>query len=319
MPELSFEVPNLVNWAIPAFLLLLVAEAVFSALDQRALFEVRDTFASLAMGLGNVLSNLVVKAFIFGVYWFVYDATGFFRDALGPDRWYAWVLLFFAEDLSYYWFHRISHGSRYFWASHVVHHSSQKYNLSTALRQTWTGNLSGSFVFWLWLPLLGFHPVMVMTLQSVSLIYQFWIHTEAIGRLPRPIEWVFNTPSHHRVHHASDVKYLDRNHAGVLIIWDRLFGTFQPEEERPTYGLTTNIDTYNPFRIAFHEWAALWRDVRRPLPWRDRLGYLFGPPGWSHDGSRRTTRQLREELARRNAVSPVPRFEAAPEEAPTLP
>ena len=319
MPELSFEVPNLVNWAIPAFLLLLVAEAVFSALDQRALFEVRDTFASLAMGLGNVLSNLVVKAFIFGVYWFVYDATGFFREALGPDRWYAWVLLFFAEDASYYWFHRISHGSRYFWASHVVHHSSQKYNLSTALRQTWTGNLSGSFVFWLWLPLLGFHPVMVMTLQSVSLIYQFWIHTEAIGRLPRPIEWVFNTPSHHRVHHASDVKYLDRNHAGVLIIWDRLFGTFQPEEERPTYGLTTNIDTYNPFRIAFHEWAALWRDVRRPLSWRDRMGYLFGPPGWSHDGSRRTTRQLREELARRDAAPPVPRFEKAPAEAPTLP
>ncbi|HMB90072.1 MAG TPA: sterol desaturase family protein [Rhodothermales bacterium] len=297
--DITFDAPNLVNLAIPAFILLLVIEAIVSAIDQRELFEVKDTFASLGMGVGNVLTNLGAKAVVLATYWLVYDLTGFFKDLLAPDQWWVWAGLFFAEDFSYYWFHRISHGSRFFWASHVVHHSSQKYNLSTALRQTWTGNITGSFVFWLWLPFLGFHPLMIMTMQSVSLIYQFWIHTETIGKLPRPIEWVFNTPSHHRVHHASDIKYLDKNHAGVLIIWDRFFGTFQEEEERPTYGLTKNIDTYNPFRIAFHEWRDLWRDLRRPLPWKARLGYLFGPPGWSHDGSRKTTRQLRAELAQK--------------------
>ncbi len=299
MPDISLDIPNLVNLAIPAFLLLLLVEAVVSAIGQRDLFEAKDTFASLAMGVGNVLTNLFAKAMVLGVFWLIYRHTGFLKAVLTPDKGWVWGLLFFAEDFSYYWFHRVSHGSRFFWASHVVHHSSQKYNLGTALRQTWTGNLTGSFVFWLWLPLLGFHPVMVLTMQAISLIYQFWIHTETIGKLPRPIEWVFNTPSHHRVHHGSDVKYLDMNHAGVLIIWDRLFGTFQPEEEHPTYGLTTNINTYNPFRIAFHEWHDLWRDVRRPLPWKARLGYLFGPPGWSHDGSRKTTRQLREELQAR--------------------
>jgi hypothetical protein len=138
----------------------------------------------------------------------------------------------------------------------------------------------------------------VMTVRSISLIYQFWIHTETIGKLPRPIELIFNTPSHHRVHHGSDIEYLDRNHGGVLIIWDRFFSTFQEEKERPRYGLTRNIETYNPFRIAFHEWADIWADVRRPLPLRTRLGYLFGPPGWSHDGSRKTTRELQAQLAK---------------------
>lgn len=285
--------PQVLNYAIPAFVLLLVAEAVLDALDRRARYEVKDTLASLAMGVGNVLSNLFAKALVFGAFMLVYQLRLFDVPA---TAWWAWVLLFFADDFSYYWFHRTAHTCRFLWASHVVHHSSRRYNLSTALRQTWTGNLTGSFVFWLWLPLVGFHPVMVMTMQAVSLIYQFWIHTEAIGRLPRPVEWLFNTPSHHRVHHASDVKYLDKNHAGVLIVWDRLFGTFQAEEERPTYGLTTNIDTYNPFRIAFHEWADIARDVRRAPSWRARLGYLFGPPGWSHDGSRRTTAQLRAAL-----------------------
>lgn len=310
MPEIQLDLPNLIYWAIPAFVLLLVVEAVLSAFGQREWFEVKDTFASLAMGVGNVVTNLVAKAIVLASFWFVYEQTGFFKAVLAPDRWWVWGLLFFAEDLSYYGFHRVSHNSRFFWASHVIHHSSRKYNLSTALRQTWTGNLTGTFVFWLWLPLLGFHPVMVVTMQSISLIYQFWIHTESIKTLPRPVEWFFNTPSHHRVHHSSEIKYLDKNHAGVLIVWDKLFGTFQPEEEHPTYGLTTNINTYNPFRIAFHEWRALWTDVRRPLPWKQRLGYVFGPPGWSHDGSRKTTRQLRDEgrmqeaKARRAALPP---------------
>jgi sterol desaturase/sphingolipid hydroxylase (fatty acid hydroxylase superfamily) len=137
------------------------------------------------------------------------------------------------------------------WASHVVHHSSEKYNLAAALRQTWTGNLTGSFIFWSWMPLVGFQPKMIFFMQSVSLIYQFWIHTEGIKRLPKWFEFIFNTPSHHRVHHGTDVLYLDKNHAGILIIWDRLFGSFQPEIFTPKYGLTKNVKTFNPVKIAF--------------------------------------------------------------------
>ncbi|MGX5820572.1 sterol desaturase family protein [Chitinophaga lutea] len=284
--------PDLIHYAIPGFVLLLLAEVIFSAWDKRGLYETKDAASSISMGLGNVAIGLVTK----GVIYLVYDAVYRIRlFTLDPGDAWVWVACFFADDFTYYWFHRFSHNIRYFWASHVVHHSSRKYNLSTALRQTWTGNLSGSFLFWAWMPLAGFHPAMVMSMQAISLIYQFWIHTEAINRLPKPVEWIFNTPSHHRVHHSSDLQYLDRNHAGVLIIWDRMFGTFTPEQEKPVYGLTTNIDTYNPLRIATHEWASIGRDLRRSRTWRDRWRYLFGPPGWSHDGSRKTTRQLRDE------------------------
>ena len=300
MPDISFEAPNLIYIAIPAFILLLIVEAIVSTLDhfeEHDLFDGKDTAASLAMGIGNVVTNLGAKAVVIGAFWVAYELTGFFKEDLLPTMWTTWVLLFFAEDFSYYWFHRKAHEIRFFWASHVVHHSSEYYNLSTALRQTWTGNVTGSFIFWMWLPVLGFHPIMVVTMQSISLLYQFWIHTETIGKLPRPVEFIFNTPSHHRVHHGSDPKYLDRNHAGILIIWDRMFGTFQEEEERPTYGLTTNIKTHNPFRIAFHEWMDIWKDATRPgLTLKERLGYVFGPPGWSHDGSRMTTEEWRKKV-----------------------
>ncbi|WP_018619697.1 sterol desaturase family protein [Spirosoma luteum] len=281
---------DLIQYAIPGFVILLVAEVIVTARQQKDYYDAKDTAGSLAMGIGNVIVGLVGKVIVFGAYTLVYQLRLFTVDM---TQWWAWVILFFADDFSYYWFHRISHSSRYFWASHVVHHSSMKYNLGTALRQTWTGNLSGAFIFWIWLPLVGFSPVAIMTMQAISLLYQFWIHTEHINRLPVPIEFIFNTPSHHRVHHGSDLDYLDKNHAGVLIIWDRMFGTFEPERHRPTYGLTTNINSHNPVRIAFHEWAAIGQDIRRSGSWQAAVGYLFGPPGWSHDGSRKTTKQLR--------------------------
>ncbi|WP_080057363.1 sterol desaturase family protein [Spirosoma aerolatum] len=288
---------DLIQLAIPGFVILLVAEIIVTVKQQKDYYVTKDTASSLSMGIGNVIiSALIGKALVFGAFTLVYQFRLFTIDM---TNWWAWAILFFAEDFSYYWFHRISHSSRYFWASHVVHHSSMKYNLGTALRQTWTGNLSGAFVFWLWLPLIGFPPIAIMTMQSISLLYQFWIHTELINKFPAPIEAIFNTPSHHRVHHGSDLDYLDKNHAGILIIWDRLFGTFQEERHRPTYGLTTNIDTHNPVRIAFHEWVSIGQDLRRSHSVGDALGYLFGPPGWSHDGSRKTTKQLR---AQQNAV-----------------
>lgn len=282
---------DLIHYAIPAFVVLLVTEVLVTAWQQKDYYDTKDTASSLAMGIGNVVVGFVGKALVLGAYTLIYQIRLFTIDM---SQWWAWVALFFADDFSYYWFHRISHGSRWFWASHVVHHSSEKYNLGTALRQTWTGTLTGSFVFWLWLPLLGFAPLAVMTMQAVSLLYQFWIHTEHINRLPAPLEWVLNTPSHHRVHHGSDLAYLDKNHAGILIIWDRLFGTFEPETHRPTYGLTKNVGSHNPVRIAFHEWTDIARDLRRVRTWRHAFGYLFGPPGWSHDGSRQTTKELRE-------------------------
>jgi len=292
--------PNLIHYAIPAFVILLVAEVIISSYHKYHWFETKDTFSSLSMGIGNVLIGLFTKGMVFGAYMLVYQ---FHIFEIGY-AWWAWVLLFFAEDFSYYWFHRTAHSARYFWASHVVHHSSQKYNLGTALRQTWTGDLTGSFIFWLWLPLLGFHPIMIMTMQSISLLYQFWIHTEVIKKLPWPIEFIFNTPSHHRVHHSSDIQYLDKNHAGILIIWDRMFGTFKEEEEHPVYGLTKNIDTYNPVLIATHEWIDMVKDLRKARNWRHVFGYLFGPPGWSHDGSRKTTAQLRKEWQQRRQTQP---------------
>jgi sterol desaturase/sphingolipid hydroxylase (fatty acid hydroxylase superfamily) len=271
---------DLTLYAIPAFIFLMAVEGLYLWRHRESGLQgyaSRDTAASLSMGLGYSAINMGWKGIAFAFYTALYQLTPL-RLGSGP---LVWVALLFADDLCYYWFHRIHHESRFFWASHVVHHSSEHYNLSTALRQTWTPMTNT--LFWAPLALLGFHPVMIVTQQAISLLYQFWIHTEAVNRLG-PLEWVLNTPSHHRVHHGSNPRYLDRNYAGIFIIWDRLFGTFQAEDERPVYGLTHNIKTYNPVRIAFHEFAAILRDVRRPAPLRVRLGLMFRGPGWKAPG-----------------------------------
>ncbi|HEY1113368.1 MAG TPA: sterol desaturase family protein [Chitinophagaceae bacterium] len=286
--------PALLYYAIPGFILLLSLEAWFSYRENKRLYETKDTFTSLGLGIGNVVVGLVTKALIFGLFSFLYDYR---IIELDYTLWWYWVLLFFADDFSYYWFHRTSHGVNWFWASHVVHHSSQHYNLAAALRQTWTGNATGAFLFWAWMPLVGFHPVWILFMQQVSLIYQFWIHTETIHRLPKPLECILNTPSHHRVHHGSDLKYLDKNHGGVLIIWDRLFGTFQPEEHRPTYGLTRNIESYNPVVVAFKTWEELVKKALSSRSLKTGLLYFFKPPGWSHDGSSKTVHQMRHPVS----------------------
>lgn len=271
---------NLIHLAIPGFLALLILEAMAAARMQRDSYDLKDTAASLTMGIGNVLISLVSKAMVFAIFSFAHRFAIF---SIG-HQWWAWIVLFFGDEVSYYAFHRASHECRFFWASHVIHHSSQRYNLSTALRQTWTGGFC-SFIFWLWLPIVGFSPVMVLTMQAISLLYQFWIHTELV-RSMGPLELILNTPRHHRIHHASNERYLDRNHGGTLIIWDRLFGTFSPETEAPTYGLTTNIGTYNPLRIAFHEWSDMWKDFRQAGSLANRLRVVFGRPGWKDERSR---------------------------------
>jgi sterol desaturase/sphingolipid hydroxylase (fatty acid hydroxylase superfamily) len=289
-----------VQLAIPAFILLVLIEIGVGRLRREPAYEIRDTAASLAMGLGNLVIGIIIALGTYVAANWIYQYRLF---DLGY-AWWSFVLVLFAEDFTYYWFHRLSHRSRFWWAAHINHHSSQHYNLSTALRQTWTGGL---FQWLLWLPLalIGFPPALIVFQKGVSLVYQFWIHTEAIRRLPRWFEAVMNTPSHHRVHHATNPRYLDRNYAGVLIIWDRLFGSFVPEDEREPcrYGIIKNIGTFNPLRIAFHEWVAIARDLGEAPSWRTRLAYAFGLPGWSPDGSRRTSDDIRAAWRARHDAS----------------
>jgi sterol desaturase/sphingolipid hydroxylase (fatty acid hydroxylase superfamily) len=281
---------DVVTMAIPGFVLLIIVEMLFVRAAKRGDYDVTDSAASLSMGFGNTVSNTLFGVIAAGAYVGAYQ----FRLFDIGFVWWAFVLCFFAEDLAYYWFHRVSHERRFFWASHVVHHSSQHYNLSTALRQTWTGNLGLTWIFWLPLAFIGFPPEMVALFKGISLVYQFWIHTEAVDRLG-PLEWVLNTPAHHRVHHATNPRYLDANYAGVLIIWDRLFGTFVDEtkSDPPRYGIIANLGTFNPLRIAFHEWAGIARDLAAAKTWRARIGFVLGPPGWSPDGSRATSASLK--------------------------
>lgn len=282
---------DVVTYAVPAFVALVIIEMIFIRVTKRGEYNALDSGASLAMGFGNTIAGLLFGAIAVGAHFFVYQ----FRLFDIPWAWWSMALCFFAEDCAYYWFHRIAHERRWFWASHVVHHTSQHYNLTTALRQTWTGTLGLNFIFWLPLSLIGFPPLMIFLFSGISLVYQFWIHTETISRMG-PLEWVMNTPSHHRVHHATNPRYLDANYAGVLIIWDRMFGTFVPErdDDKPRYGIISNLGSFNPFRIAFHEWAGIFRDVRSARSVREVAGYMLGPPGWSPDGSRRTSKTIKE-------------------------
>jgi sterol desaturase/sphingolipid hydroxylase (fatty acid hydroxylase superfamily) len=291
--------PPIIIYAIPFFVLAMLLEFFVTSAKNIKSYTAKDAFSSIAMGLGNVFIGFVSKLFVFAALYYVYENLRIFTI---PITWWSFIILFFLDDFSYYWFHRTSHENRFFWASHVVHHSSKHYNLSTALRQTWTGSFY-SFIFWLWLPLIGFHPGIIIFQMSISLLYQFWIHTELIQKTPKWIEFFFNTPSHHRVHHGSNPIYLDRNHAGILIIWDKLFGTFQPElkSEKVKYGLVVNIKTYNPIFIAFNEWGALFKDLNtKNISVRDRIRYLYKPPGWKHDGTGKLSTDLKEEWLKEN-------------------
>lgn len=245
----------------------------------RARYRARDTLACLAMFAGNV----VIGTLMAGI---VYAGLAFFWAhrwmTISPASPLAWVVLALLDDFTYYWWHRVSHESRFWWAAHVNHHSSQAYNLSVALRQPWTGLIAGTWTPWIPLALIGFPPAMILMMTSINLFYQYWLHTEAIDRMPAWFEFVFNTPSHHRVHHAANPRYLDRNHGGVLIVWDRLFGTYAEETraDPPRYGIVKNITSFNPLVIAFHEWAGIVRDAWHARSLRELAAVVFGPPGW---------------------------------------
>ena len=281
--------PDPVAMATPAFIALVLIELVAVRLGARGDYDWRDSFTSLTLGFGSTMAAVVFGGTIVAAY----GAAAHAHLFAIPVTWWSGALCFVLDDLAYYVFHRSAHRVRWFWASHVIHHSSQHYNLTTALRQTWTGFWSLSFAFRLPLLLLGFDVRLVLFVAGINLIYQFWVHTEAVRRLPAQLEWLLNTPSHHRVHHGSNPRYLDRNYGGVFIVWDRLFGTFEPEVEPVRYGLVHNIASFNPLVAATHEWVAILRDLRDAKTWRGRWMTLAGPPGWREDGASSTSEAIR--------------------------
>jgi sterol desaturase/sphingolipid hydroxylase (fatty acid hydroxylase superfamily) len=282
--------PDPVVWAIPFFLVTLALEAWWLTWRRGKGPMLKDSATSIALGLGSLAAGALTAGLVLALGGWLHG----YRLFDIPLAWWSFALCFVSDDFAYYLFHRSAHRVRWFWASHVVHHSSEAYNLSTALRQTWTGFVSFNFLFRLPLFLIGFPPELVFFCAGLNLVYQYWIHTETIGRMPRWFEAVMNTPSHHRVHHAVNPRYLDRNYAGVFIVWDRLLGTFEPErdEDRPQYGIVKPLGSFNPLWAAVHEWVGVARDVWL-APGAAKLGYLWREPGWSHDGSRETSDMIR--------------------------
>ncbi len=285
MHEVLDPLKNPVTYAVPFFLLTIVIElAALKWLDHDSAFDGRgvtgydgkDAGTSMLMGLGSLVSTLVFKVGAFVVYSAVFVYVAPFH--LGMHTWWSWAVAIVAVDFVYYFSHRFVHRVTVGWAAHQAHHSSEYMNFATALRQKW--NPWFEFFFFLPLQFLGIAPWAIYMAFGFNLIYQFFVHTEVIGKLWRPIELVMNTPSHHRVHHGSDPEYLDKNYAGIFIVWDRLFGTFVEEKQTPTYGLTKPVDTYNLIKLQYGDYAQIVRNVRASTRWRDKLGYLFGPPGW---------------------------------------
>jgi sterol desaturase/sphingolipid hydroxylase (fatty acid hydroxylase superfamily) len=276
---------NPVTYAVPFFLLTILIElAALKWLDHDSAFDgsgvsgydAKDTRTSMLMGLGSLASTLLFKVGAFVVYNAVFVYLAPFE--LPMHTWWSWVIAIAGVDLAYYFSHRFVHRVNVGWAAHQAHHSSEYMNFGTALRQKW--NPWFEFFFFLPLPFLGIAPWVIYLAFGFNLIYQFFVHTEVVGKLWRPLELVMNTPSHHRVHHGSDPEYLDKNYAGIFIVWDRMFGSFVEEKQRPTYGLTKPVETYNLVKLQYGDYAQIVRNVRASSRWRDKLGYLFGPPGW---------------------------------------
>jgi sterol desaturase/sphingolipid hydroxylase (fatty acid hydroxylase superfamily) len=260
-------------------------------------YSLRDTATNIVLALSHSVADGIAWASLLGLFYAIHQHRLFdIPVTLG-----SMLLLLVSQDFFYYWFHRASHRVRWMWSSHVTHHSSERMNLSTALHQSLTYPISGMWAFWLPLAFIGFKPEHVILSVAVSLAFQFFVHTEAVAKLPRWLELVFNTPSHHRVHHARNPEYIDRNYAGVLIVWDKLFGTFVPERAPCDYGITRQIHSESPLVMMFHEWRDMFRDALRPGPFALRLRHLWGPPEWVRPGEPAQPYPIRGRAAQKNA------------------
>lgn len=297
MPPEFVDFARFLIYAVPVLITLAALEGVVLALTRKEAYDWRAALASLADFLLRefLVRRLLPLGLAAPVIAWVWQNR---LTTVQLDTVSAFALLFLGQEFCYYWFHRASHRVRWFWATHAVHHSPEQLNLSASYRFGLTGRLSGSTLFYVPLIWLGFPPAAVFLTLSLNLLYQYWLHTTWIPKLGW-FEYIFNTPSHHRVHHASNPEYLDANYGGVLIIFDRLFGTFIGERaDVPCrYGLVKPLRSYNPIKIAFHDWVQMARDLRQAKSWRARFMHMFGPPGWSADGSGATTENLRRGLA----------------------
>ena len=270
---------NPVILAIPMYFTLMAIELVYEKITSRNTYRMNDAITNISTGTLQQLTNTFVAIIRIGIYTFVYEHWALVNL---EQNWMTFIAAMILFDFFYYWEHRMAHTISLFWGGHVVHHQSEDFNLSVALRQTSTGFIWG-FPFYLPMAFMGFHPIQFVLVGGLNLLYQFWIHTEHINKLPKWFEFIFNTPSHHRVHHGRDPKYIDKNYAGVLIIWDRLFGTFTEEEERPNYGITKPLKSWNPVYANFAHYIDLFKSTRKSKSLGDTLKILFKRPGWLPD------------------------------------
>lgn len=285
--------------SIPVYIVFITSEIRYGKKHKLNNYHFKDSLISLWMGLVGACLDLALKFVTLNVLDWC-NAHAFTKpDLLTYYPVAAWFLVFVGQDFCFYWLHRSEHYSRVLWAVHSNHHSSEKYNYLVALRSSVLQPFY-RFIFYIPVAFLGFDGLTIMFMYAVNQFYQFFLHTETIGKMPAWYEAIFVTPSHHRVHHASNIKYLDKNMGQVLIIWDKLFGTFQKEEEAPVYGLTSNLGTFHPVRTIFYEWGKIAKDLKKPGPISQRINYLVKAPGWSHDGSTKTSEQLRRETIDKN-------------------
>jgi sterol desaturase/sphingolipid hydroxylase (fatty acid hydroxylase superfamily) len=288
----------LLAFSTPIMVLLILAEMIYSHFHHKNLYKTGDTFINLICTSWNFINDLLFR----GASLFLLSSAGKFAVFEFEEKgWIYWILLFFAQDLAYYVLHYADHNSRFFWASHVTHHSSQQFNFTVAIRSS-VFQPFYRFLFYIPLALLGFNALDILFMYALCQVYGFWVHTEIIGKLHPIIEFIFVTPSHHRVHHASNPLYLDQNMGMVLIIWDRIFGTFTEEREDipPVFGITKNIETINPLKIVFNEWGQMAKEIKNAPNLKSALYIIFGPPGWSADGKVKTSAQLKKEYISQN-------------------
>lgn len=284
----------LIRISAPIYILFIGGEILYSHFSKRHLYSSKGVLVNIYFMLANMGLDILMRGIaLFVLQYFFNESGGLAINTLGIAAY--WICLTIFEDFMFYWEHRIDHFCRLFWAIHVTHHSSEEYNFTVGFRSSVLQPLY-RFMYFIPIAWIGFDPLDILLAYSYTQIWGILVHTQAVGKLWAPIEFLFVTPSHHRVHHASNVKYLDKNMGMFLIIWDKMFGTFQVEDnhdEPIKYGLTKNLETHHPFTLIFHEWAAIWQDMKKSPRLKDKWMYLFGPPGWSHDGSSKTSSQLR--------------------------
>lgn len=294
--------PNILLWAAPVMFLMVFAEWVLSIYHNRDTYDGKDFLAATTIGFVNIGISALLKFATFGAILFFWNISPFKI----PVTWWSFVACFIVIDFCNYWAHRVSHEKRFWWATHITHHNSSKYNFSVSFRLGWTQHIK--FIFFIPAILVGFDPFVFFICHQTGVLYQFWIHTEYIKKLPAPIEYIMVTPSHHRVHHASDVHYLDKNYGATFIIWDRMFGTFMEEKEKPTYGITKPVTSYNPIYLNFHEWVDIVKDLKKAESFKEGYRILFDKPGAEIIKNR--------ELARQQAQAP-PEQEKVPTPYPS--